>query len=114
MFTSNTAGGYLAADIYDVSGIDPTQNRSSIGSSPNSYAPSVFSYAPYANGFVAAGVVASNPGQFMAGIDYTLIAQQPSPGIVGSWQGGEYALWGQTPANTTSSFDYPSSNDGWT
>jgi len=110
-FTSSTPG-YLGVDLYDVSGIDSAQNRSSIGMSSYAFAPSVFSYAPYDNGFVAAGVVAGSPGQFTAGNDYTMIEEQPTPGLVGDFQGGEYALWGQT-STTTSPFVYPTSNDGW-
>jgi hypothetical protein len=89
------------------------QNTSSIGTSPTDYAPSVFSYAPYANGFVVTGAVLSGVAtEPTAGTGYTLVAEQPGPSVVGNWQAGEYALWGQA-STTTSPFVYPSTNDGW-
>jgi hypothetical protein len=112
----STAGrAFLGADVYDVSGINATAFTTGFGGSSANYAPYTFAaLTPYANGFVAAGVIANSAYQFLAGSVYTMIPGQPCYycGMVGGWQASEYGFWGQN-GTTTAPFNYQTTNDGW-
>ncbi|MDA4137038.1 MAG: hypothetical protein OK449_08625 [Thaumarchaeota archaeon] len=112
-----TAGrAFLGADVYDISGINATAFKTGIGASSANDAPGAFivPLTPYANSFVAAGVIANNAFQFSAGSGYALIPGQPCYycGMIGGWQASEYVFWGQN-GTTVAPFNYPQTNDGW-
>jgi hypothetical protein len=112
----STAGSaFLGADVYDVSGINATAFTEGFGGSSANYAPYIFTaLTPYANGFVAAGVIANSAYQFVAGPGYTIIPGQPCYycGMIGGWQASEYGFWGQN-GTTIVPFNYQTTNDGW-
>ncbi|MDA4137413.1 MAG: hypothetical protein OK449_10505, partial [Thaumarchaeota archaeon] len=111
------AGGraFLGGDLYDVAGINASTFRNAFGGSFVDNEPSLLPpLTAYANGFVAAAVIANSADQFSAYQGYTLIPGQPcySCGMVGGWQASEYEAWGAS-AVTDGIFGYPQTNDGW-
>jgi len=115
MVIASPGRAFSGADVYDVSGINATAFKTGFGGSSANGAPGLFSsITPYANSFVAAGVIANSAYAFSAGFGYTLIPGQPCYycGMVGGWQASEYQVWGQN-GTTNSPFGYPTTNDGW-
>ena len=114
-FTTNVIG-YSAAEVFDVSGIQPKIVSAAFGSFTPGSTPAVGPpMLVQSDDFVVAGVVGDNAVHFTPGSGYTLIQDQPCLpcGQQGGWLAAEYESWPNVAGNTSATFGYPSDNDGW-